>query len=234
MAFLLEQNERWFEKQLQAHLLEEGCNLPMPLAKASFYKHMLSELREISGPEYRSKLQTLVNGSLDHASNLTHPLFHNTIRFCASKHHDSGRRMALAVTKTIQAIVGEWQLPPEMFQEDLPSFSERVCSLALPLWEKVPSVPFEIIRQRLYLSLTTSLLSKMNVRQEFEREFGSIPELLQAMQTDHARFCRFMNFCREHTPYFQPLVSRSFWRTLETLHLEQRNESSGSLKLSDG
>ena len=54
-----------------------------------------------------------------------------------------------------------------------------------------------------------------------EEEFGSITALLQVMQRDHAEFCRFIAFCRERTPYFRYIVSRTFWRTLETLCQEE-------------
>ena len=230
MAFLLERDERWFEKQLQARLLDEGCNFPMILAKPLFYKRMLSELQKIVPEELRPKFQAIIPDSLEARSSLTHPVFHNAIRFCASKCHDSAMNMALGVTKTIQAIVEQWQLPSEMFQEDFPQFSNRVSVLASTLWEKQDSpeaqeISFELIRRRLYLSLTTSLLSKMNTRQAFEKEFGSIPAVLQTMQEEHSEFCRFMNFCQDRSPYFLSIVSRSFWRTLETLFLEQRRDA---------
>ncbi len=231
MAFLLERNERWFEKQLQARLLDEGCNFPMRLAKPRFYEYMLSDLHAtIVDAECRPKFQAIVAGGSEHTSKPTHSIFHDAICFCASKCHDSARLMALGVTKAVQGIVEEWQLPLEMFQEDFPQFTERIHAAVSQLWLRpssgeMPPIPFEKIRQRLYPALTTALLSKMNVRQTFEREFDSIPALLQAMQTDHSEFCRFMNFCRERSPYFLPFVSRTFWRTLETLYLEQRQES---------
>ena len=239
MAFLLERDERWFEKQLQARLLDEGCNFPTILAKSHFYECMLSELAGIITAESRPKFQAIITDGSAHGPRLTHSVFHNAIRFCASRGHDSARLMALAVTTAIQTIVENWQLPLDMFQEDIQHFMERIRAAASQLWSRsssreMPPFPIGEIRKRLYLAWTTALLSKMKIRQEFEQEFDSIPALLQAMQKDHDEFCRFMNFCRERSPYFLPLVSRAFWRTLETLYLEQRNEPPDNFKPPDG
>ncbi|PIE30175.1 hypothetical protein CSA57_04580 [candidate division KSB3 bacterium] len=226
MAFLLEQHERWFEKQLQARLLREGCNFPICLARQSFYVFMGSELLHIVPDAQRSKLQSLLQNGSGTAS-ATHPQFHHAIRFCAAQCPESGRLLALAVTKAIHSIMEEWRLPAEIFQEDLPAFRERIQCLAARLWENFPAytgqtLALEALRRRLYLTLTTSLLSKIPLRQEFEQEFSSIPDFLSTVQTEHTHFCRLMNFCQERSPYFQIIVSRTFWRTLETFFLEHR------------
>jgi hypothetical protein len=61
-------------------------------------------------------------------------------------------------------------------------------------------------------------------RKPFQEEFGSIPELVNAMQKEHTVFCRFMAFCKARIPYFNYIASRTFWRTLETLRLEERRQ----------
>ncbi len=235
MRFLLEPEERWFEKHLCAHLLDEGCNLPLVLAKPRFYTLMISglctrgNLPAASLPFVDS--MDSEDSLKDHCSNYSHRDFYKAMRFFAAALDAPGIQMALEVTASIRTIVQEWLLTHAIFQEDIERFTSRVkeimtrlCETNGILWESM--ISFDMIRRRLYLALTTALLSKMNVRAIFVQEFGTIPSLLQAMCNDHAEFCRFMALCQEHTPYFPSLASRSFWRTLETLRLEYLHETS--------
>lgn len=225
MRFLLERNERWFEKHLQAHLFDEGCNFPIVLAKPRFYELMVSGLLAGAKPAIQKQVETMIPDSRENASHLAHESFYKIMCFLASKLDDSGKQMAFEVTNSIQTIQQEWQLDTRMFQEDYGQFAAWVDSLASQLvkahhMEWPDSMSCEHIRRRVYLALTTSLLGKMNVRQAFEGKFDSISSLLKTMQNDHTHFCRFMAFCQERTPYFSHIVSRTFWRTLETLRLE--------------
>lgn len=225
MLFLLERDERWFKKHLHAYLLDEGCNFPMVLAKPRFYELMILGLLAGTKPAIQQQVETMIPDGRENASHLAHENFYKIMCFLASKLDDSGKQMAFEVTNSIQTIQQEWQLDTRMFQEDYGQFAARVDSLVSQLvkahhMEWPDSMSCEHIRRRLYLAFTTSLLGKMNVRQAFEDKFDSIPSLLKTMQNDHANFCRFMAFCQKGTPYFGHIVSRTFWRTLETLRME--------------
>jgi hypothetical protein len=233
MFFLLERNERWFKKSLQAHLLDEGCNFPLALAKPRFYALMISGLVTKMSPEGQKKFykefptfqNLLAHQTPGEVSSLSHEEFYQAMRFFMAVLDDAGKQMALEVTRCIETIKQDWQLEDEMFQVPLEEFTERVQTMMIRLWKAnhmdyPDDLAFDRVRRRLYMALTSSLLSKMNVRQAFEEEFGSITALLQAMQRDHADFFRFIAFCRERTPYFRYIVSRTFWRTLETLRQE--------------
>ena len=135
--------------------------------------------------------------------------------------------MALEATHSIHTILQESQIERTVFQEDSESFNRYVKERFVRLWETAhPDLrgrtppDLVLVRRRLNIALITSLLRKMNVRQRFEEEFQSLPLLLNAIQHDHAVFGRFMAFCQEQTPYFTPIVSQTFWRTLETVRLE--------------
>ena len=234
MFFLLERNERWFKKSLQAHLLDEGCNFPLVLAKPRFYALMISGLMTKVSSEAQKKFhkenpayqEMLQHQTPEEVSSLSHEEFYQAMRFFMTAFDDAGKQMALEVTKCIDVIKQDWQLEDEIFQIPLEQFTERVQTMMIHLWEAShidypDDLSFDRVRRRLYMTFTSSLLSKMNVRQAFEEEFGSITTLLRAMHHDHTEFCRFMAFCRERTPYFRYIVSRTFWRTLETLRQEE-------------
>jgi hypothetical protein len=149
------------------------------------------------------------------------------MRFFASNLNNAGQRMAWEVVQSIDQITQEWLLDPALFQAKRDAFDHHLHTFVTQLWHAShlsPSAhpPLDLIRRRLYIAWTNSLLRKMNVRHAFEAEFGSIPDVLNAMQADHAVFCRFMAFCQAQTPYFTYIASRTFWRTLETL-LTQRD-----------
>lgn len=227
MMFLLERNERHFEKLLRAQLLQEGCNYPGVLAKSRFYHLMLSGLLPKADPGTQEKLsKSLADSTSTSTDPLTHEAFYNAMRVLANKLANSGKVMALEIINCLQNITREAQIDPSLFQEDSEQFQSRVQAMMKPLWSVghfpiSEPLPFERVRRRLYMALMTALLSKMNIRNAFEQEFGSIPDTLEAMQKDHTVFCRFMAFCQERTPYFRYLTTQTFWRTLETMRTEQ-------------
>ncbi len=237
MLFLLEHNERWFEKNLRAHLLKEGCNYPLPLAKPLFYESMISGLFARADSALQKKFDAAMPfvhklpfqqqpDSLQEDECIVHAEFYIAMRFFETHLKNSGKKMALEVTHCIERIMKVWQLEKNLFQKELDQFESYLQAIVFRLWDASKTkgsehVPSERVRQRLYITLTTSLLSKMKVRNAFEAEFNSIPEVIHAMQQDHAVFCRFMEFCQERTPYFIFITSQTFWRTLETLRLER-------------
>jgi hypothetical protein len=154
--------------------------------------------------------------------------------FFKSHLNSAEKHMAIEVTKSIDTIKAEWQLDDLLFQEELDHFETRlqavidqICpgvqtSVYEGVQDKSCTLPLERVRRRLYIALTASLLRHLRERKSFQEEFGSIPEVVNAMQKDHTVFCRFMAFCKARTPYFSYIASRTFWRTFETLRLEAR------------
>lgn len=241
MAFLLEPNEPRFDRQLLARLLGEGCNFPLAIAKPRFLKLMISGLFAKTDPATRKKfvetfhinVSEFHNGKKD---SISHEDFHKVMLFFKSYGQHPGQQIATEVLDAIQKLKEEWQLDEAMFQEGLEQFEARLHPLINQIYQGEQSlsptligdsgcpIPLDLARRRLYIALTTSLLRHIQARQAFETQFGSIPEVVKAMQEDHSVFCDFMKFCKERTPYFHYLASRTFWRTLETLRLERRRE----------
>jgi len=226
MRFLLEKNERWFEKMLHTHLLDEGCSFPLILAKPRFYDLMLTGLTNRATPVAREQLKVHTSGSPGKNFIASHERFFQAMRGFFSHLEQPGQQMALEVTHSIHTILLESQIESNVFQDNGEFFNRYAEECFVRLWNTAypdlcASVPnLSLLHRRLYIALTTSLLQKMNVRQAFEKEFRSLPLLLKAMQHDQAVFCRFMAFCRERMPYFIYIVSQTFWRTLETVRLE--------------
>ena len=213
LAFVLETDERRFLTMLRARLLDEGCNLPLALAKRQFYAAMLARFAE----------QSALGKSV--AAPVTHAEFCSAIRASLPGLAGAEDVLALEATRAIDMVTQAWQLDDAVFQESGEQFAARLSAVIAELWQANGMTPAngdaDALRRRLYLALTTALLSKMRVRAEFVREFGSIPSLLAAMAADHAQFCRAMAFCRERSPYVLFLASQTFWRTVETFRQER-------------
>ncbi|GAK51894.1 hypothetical protein U14_03140 [Candidatus Moduliflexus flocculans] len=215
LLFVVEPDEQRFLAMLRVRLLEEGCNLPVSLAARRFYSALFRRLSE----------QCSSGKTADEPR--THAEFYAAIRAQISRLENAEQTIACEATRAIDSVVQAWQLDDACFQESGEQFLDRLQMIIAELWQANGMSPADAdadrLRRRLYLTLTTALVSKIRARTEFLREFGSIPRLLAAMTADHAEFCRFMAFCREHSPYVLFLVSQTFWRTVETFRLETRD-----------
>ena len=213
LAFVLETDEPRFLTMLRARLLDEGCNLPLALAKRRFYAAMLTRFAELA----------VLGKSI--AAPVTHAEFCRAIRAFLPGIAAAEDVLALEATRAIDMVTRAWQLDDAVFQESGEQFVGRLSAVIAELWQANGMTPADgdadTLRRRLYVALPAALLSKMRARTEFVREFGSIPNLLAAMAADHAQFCRVMAFCRERSPYFLFLASQTFWRTVETFRLER-------------
>jgi hypothetical protein len=205
-----------FRRQLRAHLLDEGCNLPLTIAIPRFYETMATELLACAA----LAVQQQFTDTFDPSNFGSHEDFRRAMLFWEAHLPEAGPQIARAVIKSIDTLKAVWQLDDELFQESVSRFDQRVQTLIAPLFQHQPPMTPAWIRRRLYLALTTSLLRHLTPGQPFYDRFGTVPEVLNAMQDDHTVFCRVMAWFRDQIPYFHYLASRTFWRTLETLYLE--------------
>jgi hypothetical protein len=234
MQFLLQRQEPRFSKQLQAQLLDEGCNYPIALAKPRFYELMVFGLGAHLNSADRKKLDKHI---LPDVSNLNHIQFSAAMNYFSSHLKNSEKRMALEVINSIEDIIDEWKLNPAFFSGGQDAFDAhleavvgkfaKVCAPS-----RLPGLPINQIRRRLYIALTTSLYRFSRDQQKFQLEFGSIPATLRAMQADHTMFCRVMAYFGDQTPYFTHAASQSFWRTLQSLNTDRLSQGSPAYKRS--
>lgn len=229
IAFVLEQDEQRFTRQLLTHLLDEGCNLPLIIAKPRFYELMVTGIFP-QLPPAGQKTYTDTFGKLDN-QRLCHQDFLTIMSFYQTRLKVPGKTIAFEVIKALETLKKEWQLDEAMFQEDGNQFLARLQALIDTLGfgaqdvscqnqQPGSTIPLSLVRRRLYIAMTTGLLRHFKERKSFQTEFGSIPHAVRGMQTTHEEFCRLMRFSQERLPYFQHIASQIFWRTLETLRLE--------------
>jgi hypothetical protein len=223
MQFLLQRKELRFSKQLQAQLLEEGCNYPMVLAKSRFYELMVFGLAAQLDPVAKKKLDKRISPDL---SNLTHIQFSETMNYFVLHLKNYEKQMAMEVIISIEQIIDEWKLNPTFFSGGLDEFNAHLLEVVRKFAKasapsRLPGISINQIRRRLYIALTTSLYRFSRDQQKFQLEFGSIPAVLKAMQEDHTVFCRVMAFFSTQTPYFTHAASQTFWRTLQSLNTDR-------------
>jgi len=226
MQFLLQRQEPRFSKQLQAQLLDEGCNYPMALAKPRFYELMVLGLGAHLDPVAKKKLDKRI---LPDFSNLNHIQFSDTMNYFVSHLKNREKRMAMEVINSIAGIIEEWRLNPAFFSGGQQEFNAHLQAVARKFSKasassRLPGIPINQIRRRLYIALTTSLYRFTRGQQKFQLEFGSIPEALRAMQTDHTMFCRVMAYFGDQTPYFIHAASQTFWRTLQSFNTDRSSQ----------
>ena len=180
LAFVLESDEQRFLTILRARLLDEGCNFPVVLAQKRLYAALLKKLAEQSASR-----QSI-------AEPVTHAEFISAICTSLSGLADAERVLARETTYAIDMIAQAGQLDEAFFQDANDQFLRRLRAMMNECWQAngmtLAEEDVETCRRRLYIALTTALLSKMRVRTEFVSEFGSIPRLLVAMAADHAEF----------------------------------------------
>ena len=222
MQFLLQRQASRFSKQLMAQLLEEGCNYPVVLATPRFYELMVLGLAGRLNAGARKKFDKCVTL---HLSKLNHKQFNETIKFFMSHLKNFEKQMALEVIHSIEQIIDEWKLKTAFFTAGLDDFNAHLQAVVRKFEKasasgRLATISTNQIRRRLYIALTTSLFRFTRDTQKFQLEFGSIPEVLKAMQNDHHVFCRTMAFFSTQTPYFSHTASQTFWRTLRLLNTD--------------
>lgn len=222
MQFLLQRNESRFLKQLMAQLLEEGCNYPITLAKPRFYELMVQGLADQLDNGARKEFdKRMTKNFLD----LNHLEFIEAMRYFVSHLKNSEKQMALEVINSIEQLIDLWKLNPPFFAAGLDDFNARLRAVVEKYTQasarcRLSTFSINQIRRRIYLALTTSLFRFIKDPKQFQMEFGTIPEVLKAIQEDHSVFCRVMAFFSTQTPFFSHAASQAFWRTLQSLNTE--------------
>lgn len=219
MRFLLQQEETRFSRELLAFLLEEGCNLPLELARPLFYRTMVTTLSAKLDPSLRGKL---TGGMPPNLSAIRHSQFCSLIQgFCSHVPNPEGP-LAAASLDAIAVVCRRWTLDRALLSGSAASFDESLRKAVQEMVEHNPGGAlggqlFDRIRRRVRMALITSLLRHARDPVGFKSAFGSVPEALAAMQEDPAVFSRAMDLLSSQVPYFAAIASRTFWRTLNAM-----------------
>ena len=102
MQFLLQRDSSRFKRQLLARLLEEGCNLPMHLAKSLFYEYFTSTLIGILPAKQKEKLNQHISFDL---TQMEHPHFYQAVLFFQSWLKQAEFQMIQASFQAIESII---------------------------------------------------------------------------------------------------------------------------------
>jgi hypothetical protein len=221
--FLLQGHGACFSRQLRARLLEEGCNLPLAVARPLFYRHIvlrLSAALEASGQAAYTRRFP------ENGDRLIHPQFHRIIRFLHARLPNAEECMARAVLDAAAAVLAFWRLDETMFTQKPEIFETFARQMAARIVDGshaggLAGLPFDVVIRRLRLALTVSLLRHVKDPEGFRSEFGLIPQVLKAIPGDPVVFSRVMSFLLGQVPYFSHVASQVFWRTLNNLDAER-------------
>lgn len=219
MRFILQREEMRFSKELLALLLEEGCNLPLELAKPIFYRAMITTLSAKLDPSLRGKLTA---GMPPDRSEIRHPQFHALIQAFCSHVPNPEEPLAGASLDAIAVVCRRWMVDRALLSGSAARFDEYLREAVQEIAEQNPggelaSQQFDNIRRRVRMALITSLLRHARDPASFKAAFGSVPEALATMQKDPAVLPRAMDLLSGQVPYFPDIASRTFWRTLNAM-----------------
>lgn len=220
--FLLQPDERRFAKLLRARLLEEGCNLPLYLARPAFYAETIAALSPLLEGPIRSELAGLLPSD---SSRMDHPGFHKTMHWLEGHLPDPGPLMTRAALDALSAVKVKWLIPSDSLCRSAEAFDACLQTAVTQMVAASPhgrlgGLDFATVRRRMRLALTASLLTYLRDPAVFHAVFGPVPRCLTAMQKDREMFCRVMAFFFEQLPYAEHLASQAFWRLLQALDTE--------------
>lgn len=227
---LLETDEARFSRHLLARLLDEGCNLPLIIAKPRFYALTITALAKHLPSEKSAHIQQIRH-------DFKHSRFVEFMTMCYTHIPQAKQTMALEVLNSLDQLKAEWQQEAQgLREEDEARYEQRLKSILMQLYPQEPNSPHNVgqavldwlpqVRRRLVIAMTTSLLRYVRDRQQFQQSFGPLPQAIVVMQRNQAEFARFLGLYQERIPYYDHVAAQVFWRTLETLRLEFRNASS--------
>lgn len=222
MRFLLQPDEGRFARLLRAKLLEEGCNLPLCLARPAFYSGMLASLSSRLEGAARNELAGLFPAA---PSRMDHPAFHKIMRRIEGRLPDAGPLMVRASLDALSTVQIQWLIPADVLcrtAETLDACLQAAVNqmAATRPCGRIGGLAFGVVRRRMRLALATSLLTYLRDPPAFHAIFGPVPRCFQDMERDPNVFCRVMAFFFEQLPCAGHLASQAFWRLLQTLDTE--------------
>ena len=222
MRFVLQQDVRRFTNQLQARLLDEGCNLHPDLARNMFYEQFEGRLASSLTADNCDRLGEMTPGS---DADATHPRFHTAVKFFAARLPDAETQITTTVLDVIEALKLEWhQMASKCFSPanpeatDLPALIEQISRVS-PAGQLADHGLAEIHR-RLKIAVVTSLLRHVRKPELLREKYGGIPLILQDLSRNPALLAALMVTLKEQVPYARQVIARSFWRTLNNLDTE--------------
>jgi|GEM_PF-7102566 len=204
MQFLLEKNPTRFTRQLRARLLEEGCNLPIVLARPIFYQHM----------------QTPLDADIR-----DHPSFYGAVYRFWRRVATPEPELIQAEFAAIDAICAAWRIDKSILTRQMTVFDDFLRRAIARMRHADPDgrigrLPAQTIAKRVMMALITALLTHTRRPDAFNDAYGNLPKALNRIHHDPAQFCRAMNLLWDQTAYSPHMAAQSFWRVIDNLNIQ--------------
>lgn len=228
MRFVLQQDDGRFAKQLLARLLDEGCNLHPYLARKMFYAKFEHWLGNILPAERQTRFYEKVSGA---NPDLNHSRFHLAVKYSIKHLSEVETRLTAAVLDIIATLKEEWRQMAEKClplanaeNTDLHNLIARIHQLNSNGY--LARHGFDTICRRLRIALVTSLMRHARQPDLLREEYGSVPQLLKAINREPELFGNLIGTFKKQIPYAQHIIAQTFWRTLNNMDAEIPDQSS--------
>jgi hypothetical protein len=222
MRFVLQRDIRRFTRQLQARLLDEGCNLHPILARATFYEHFERRIASDLPVELRGRFG---EDQLQTTSAFTHPRYEKAVKYAMGHLQDAEAKIAAAVLDVIEMLIFKWRQTASQCTIGSMHGNNVLDNLITQLSNLNPDGHLVrhghmTIRRRLRIAIVTSLLRHLPQPELVRRKFGRVPQILRELGQNPALFPELMTFFKEHVPHAWLVISQTFWRTLTNMDYE--------------
>jgi hypothetical protein len=222
MRFVLHQDVRRFTRQLQARLLDEGCNLHPVLARVSFYEQFERRMAAELPVEHQSRF---TRDQSQISAEFNHPRHIKAVQYAMSHLRDAEAKVAAAVLDVIDLLKSKWQQTAHrcttgsfLENRDLENLITRLSELNPEGY--LVRHGSRTIRRRLRIAMVTSLLRHMRHPEFARQKYGRLSQLIRKMSQNPALFPELMIMFQEQVPYSWLVIPQTFWRTLTSMDYE--------------
>ncbi len=222
MRFVLQQDIRRFTKQLQARLLDEGCNLHPILARSLFYEHFERRIALDLPEELRSRFG---ENQLKTISEFTHPRHEKAVKYAVGHLQDPEAKIAAAILDIIELLKFNWRQTASLCTIGSISGNDELDNLITQLSKLNPEGYLvrhgrRTVHRRLKIAIVTSLLRHVRQPDLVREKFGRLSQILREMAHNPTLFPELITMFKELVPYAWLVIAQTFWRTLTNMDYE--------------
>ena len=222
MRFVLQKNIRRFTKQLQARLLDEGCNMHPILARVIFYEHFERRIASDLPEESRSRF---AEDQSQTTSEFSHPRHEKAVKYAVGHLQEAEAKITAAVLDVIEMLKFQWRqtasrctMGPTLENNELDNLITRLSKLNPEGY--LDRHGRRTIHRRLRIAIVTSLLRHVRQPDLVREQFGRLSQILRKMGQNPTLFPELMTMFQEQVPYAWLVISQTFWRTLTNMDYE--------------
>ena len=222
MRFVLQKDIQRFTGQLQARLLDEGCNLHPILARVSFYEHFENRIASDLPVDLRNRFR---EDQSKKASDFSHPRYQKAVKYTLGHLSDAEAKIAAAVLDVLEMLKFKWRQTASQCTIGSISGNNDLDNLLTQLSKLNPKGYLArhgrpTIHRRLRIAIVTSLLRHVRQPELVREKFGRLSQILRDLGQNPELFPELMAMFQEQIPYAWLVISQTFWRTLTNMDYE--------------